>query len=869
MKKHIAEKAIAAILALTCAGCVHAEERTYTAPAGPYAWRLENFEGGTFTGFGGKTVSGLYYENQGKITIFPDITGYCADPTCWLDGSAQYERIALEAWDQVNETVKDRLNKIAYFGFGYEDHTDEDWYWAAQGMIWETITGGSCTWYENNEVDGTVKDLSREEEEIERLIREYEAVPEIRLFRNDGTEADGTVQAGERIEVRDLNRTNAAFRVTDRSEGLTITDADGKTPDEVTFPFYLTASKASGNVSVTLEKIVPDRNLRSAFVLNNNENQLILAEGTLMQDPSVIAIRLSVADTETRIVKLDETGTAVIGAHLALKDKDGNVLEEWVTDGSEHMTESLVIGERYTVSETETPDGYYPSENISFQADEKNVILMEDQRICLLAEKTDQKGTPLAGAKLSLCREDGTVVTEWTSSKTPQDLSAFVHSGERYFIREQEAPAGYAIAEDVFFTVDDHAPEEPLRIILKDEPLRTSVRKMNPDGYPVCGAELSLLDEDGRLLDRWITDEEPHDISSVIQEGMICVLRETGTPDGWYPCEDLTFRAAANETQITLTDAPVRAEILKTDTAGNPLAGITLRLTDVTDEPQEIITFETGEEPYAINCAMIAGHTYELSETDWQEGLHSAASMRFRIPEQDPGQPVRVTMTDLRTAISFLKTKEDGTPLEGAKLAILDAEDQTLITRFTSGTSAVTKDDEGREIAGMLKGGKTYILHEEEAPYGYCPAEDITFTMSGDENTAQQIVMQDPARTITITVRKQDENRQPLSGAVIGLYQEGEKISEALTDDHGEAVFETVSVKGLTVREIRAPEGYVLDNTAYAVPDEDHVLITITDRETPEVPDTGDHLSGWFFAALISVLLASFTYVLLRRHREG
>lgn len=60
------------------------------------------------------------------------------------------------------------------------------------------------------------------------------------------------------------------------------------------------------------------------------------------------------------------TGNEVEGAELVLTDKDGNVVDEWISGKEEHYVAGLVEGETFTLTERNCPYGYEISESITF-----------------------------------------------------------------------------------------------------------------------------------------------------------------------------------------------------------------------------------------------------------------------------------------------------------------------------------------------------------------------------------------------------------------------------------------------------------------------------------------------------------------------
>ena len=72
--------------------------------------------------------------------------------------------------------------------------------------------------------------------------------------------------------------------------------------------------------------------------------------------------------TLAKISKQDmTTGSELAGATLQVIDKDGNVIEEWVSGTEPHYIEAkLIAGEKYTLREITAPDGYNTAEDIEF-----------------------------------------------------------------------------------------------------------------------------------------------------------------------------------------------------------------------------------------------------------------------------------------------------------------------------------------------------------------------------------------------------------------------------------------------------------------------------------------------------------------------
>lgn len=71
------------------------------------------------------------------------------------------------------------------------------------------------------------------------------------------------------------------------------------------------------------------------------------------------------------------------------------------------------------------------------------------------------------------------------------------------------------------------------------------------------------------------------------------------------------------------------------------------------------------------------------------------------------------------TGVNIQKQDENGQPIQGAQLQIIDQNNQVTETWTTDGTTHETSLEPG-----------TYTLHEQQAPTGYETSNDIVFTVT-------------------------------------------------------------------------------------------------------------------------------------------
>ncbi len=120
----------------------------------------------------------------------------------------------------------------------------------------------------------------------------------------------------------------------------------------------------------------------------------VLAEDvifTVSEDGSIDEIIMKDDYTKVEIFKLDGRDRPLAGALLQLWDKDGNVVEEWISTEEPHKVYAkLVAGETYTLHEEKTPEGY-------LRADDQTFTVSEDGSIDRLTVYNIRNSTPVTG----------------------------------------------------------------------------------------------------------------------------------------------------------------------------------------------------------------------------------------------------------------------------------------------------------------------------------------------------------------------------------------------------------------------------------------------------------------------------------------
>ena len=237
---------------------------------------------------------------------------------------------------------------------------------------------------------------------------------------------------------------------------------------------------------------------------------------TVCEDGETITIRTVNKPITVEVSKVDVYGEELIGADMQLENADGEIIDEWISDGTNHIVTELPAGD-YTLKEIAAPDGYVIATDIEFEVfadgtikirnvdstaiseDGNPLIVMVDDTTKVKISKRDiTTDKELPGATLQIIDEDGNVVEEWVSADEAHLVEGKFIAGKEYMLREIIAPDGYEIANEIKFTVN--ADGTVTEVVMYDEhtpdletPPTVTIDTPNTGVSADNGAELFLV----------------------------------------------------------------------------------------------------------------------------------------------------------------------------------------------------------------------------------------------------------------------------------------------------------------------------------------------------------------------------------------
>ena len=386
------------------------------------------------------------------------------------------------------------------------------------------------------------------------------------------------------------------------------------------------------------------------------------ASWILLKDSDGFSQTVTMLDAPTRvkISKADiTTHEEVPGATLRVLDKDGNVVDEWVSEDTPHYMEAvLVAGETYTLEETLVPDnsGYVPANAIQFTVEDNGKVqhvIMQDDYTKVQISKTDiATGKEISGAKLKITDADGKTVAEWVTDGTPHYMERIPMG--TYTLTETVAPIeqGYVRAESVTFEV---GPTENIqRVEMKDDFTKVEIFKADmTDGHELPGAKLKITDASGNTIAEWETNGQPHRIER-LKPGEYTLI-ETAAPAGYLLGEEVHFtvQETGEIQKVTMYDAPAHSLILtKRDIATNAkLADARLTIRDAYGTTIERWTTTDGDHAIRVlpersaakdphkNLLLLSDdtseHVYTMVEELAPDGYLVAESITFKVMQMN------------------------------------------------------------------------------------------------------------------------------------------------------------------------------------------------------------------------------------------
>lgn len=314
-------------------------------------------------------------------------------------------------------------------------------------------------------------------------------------------------------------------------------------------------------------------------------------------------------------------------------------------------------------------------------------------------------------------------------------------------------------------------------------------------------------------------------------------------------------------------------EISKEDISGKEIEGAKLQVIDA--DGNVIDEWTSGKEAHKVN-GLEENKTYKLHEEVSVGNFVKATDIEFKVTTDKETQ--KITMID--KLVEVIKTDlTNGEELEGAELEVTD-EEGNIVDSWTS-----TK--EAHQVKG-LEEGKTYILKETTAPYGYEITEEIKFVVTTDKET-QKVEMKDMPILKNVKVIKVDsETKEIIKDKFTFTIYEDQECTKLIKEvksnkEDGTALFEDLRYGTYYIKETKAPKDYELSTRVVKVEINDKGIFVddtqVEEKENTiefsfenkkiEVPKTGDESSIKLIGGILILSILGIAYIIIHNHNKN
>lgn len=441
-----------------------------------------------------------------------------------------------------------------------------------------------------------------------------------------------------------------------------------------------------------------------------------------------------------------------------------------------------------------------------------------------------------------------------------------------YYVKEITAPANYTADSTVYQTVIDkdgkcdglHAvagSQEADKAVseITNEAVRGSITISKTDSFsskPIKGIEFTLTKKDSKGNDikikTGVTDENGELVFDNLLMDTEYGVQETKTLSGYVlspVTQNITLKTGEKDKNIAFTNDPTKLTFKKVDTTGAGLPDAEFTLYDSGTEKAKAASDKDGMvtflyldkgRTYTVKETKRPGDDYLLNPTEFKAVVDNDGTCTLKNNDETVTQVVNADAG----VITLNKKGNDNGPLSGVTFELKNEAGEVIQTQITG--------DNGQLVFADVPMG-SYTIVETAAPDPYAVSADVTkVTLSRGAsqkvtvsrvNALSQVVFH--KRGIITETCAGDPQHAPLEGAVYGLYKDPECAAEpvytAVSGNPGDGckvVFTGVARGTWYVKEITAPQHYMLDTTVYkAVVDSDGHFDGLANLDDTKVAD--------------------------------
>lgn len=408
----------------------------------------------------GEYIKGIWMNKQKNGTIYyqtarffrqtgTNYFAYCIEPFEMFNENSTYAPTITPS--NLNEYQKQRISLIAYFGYGYKNHTDLKWYAITQMMIWKE-SDPTGKYYFTNKLNGTKIDIYQQEmNEINTLINEYLITPSV-------SNKEYNIVENEELNIIDSNNVLSQYQIIN-NDNLTIINntLNIKNLKEGTYQINLNRKENIYNRPLIFYESYNSQNLVETGDIENN-----------------ISLKINVKKTVLNITKVDSDNKTTVpsgegtlhGAVYNLFDKDMKKITELTIDKNMKATIKNLKYGKYYLKEKQAGIGYELDNKIhEFNLNGNNNIvnlILENTIIKKKIEINKVYGEPnntKGEANVSFNIYDKNNILVETIVTDKEGYAEVTLAYGNYTIKQVNSTPGYELSNNLNITIKDNKKE--------------------------------------------------------------------------------------------------------------------------------------------------------------------------------------------------------------------------------------------------------------------------------------------------------------------------------------------------------------------------------------------------------------------------
>ena len=482
---------------------------------------------------------------------------YCVEPFVALIDNYTYTSYTSDYADVLNisDEVWKKISLIAYYGYGYENHTEDYWYYITQMMIWREVEPDAQFYFTKTlggENDLTLYAL--EIEEIESLVNEHYITPKFDKIE---------VMLGETKSFKDENDCLSNYEVVD--DNIKINGNE-----------LVVTGDVVGSKSVTLKKVSNNFN-DMPIVYADGNSQNVLCAGNI--DDVEMPITINVVGAKIKLLKVDAISNEMLkiaGIKFQIYNSDTNELVfEGETNEEGILETDYIFGKgTYKIVEVkeQTIPGYVINETeVYFEVDKEKEIVIEFANYPVVGKievlKVDENDSVLPGVTIGLYNLDGTLVDIQVSDEEGRITFENLIRG-KYILKELATLDGY-ILDDTEYKIDLELDEDnnikpvTIKLVNKKEKGSIEILKVNSNNEPLENTEFTLYNDKMEEVTKKETNSEGKIVIDNLDLGKY-YLKETKASLGYQITQELVEIDITKDKQVitvTVTNELIEVDI--------------------------------------------------------------------------------------------------------------------------------------------------------------------------------------------------------------------------------------------------------------------------------------------------------------------